>query len=475
MALNSSGPISLGGATTGQSINLELSQAATATISLNDTNARALAGVTSGQISISNFYGKSSATYFAFYASSPQLRVAATDSSNNFYPSGQNNSNNRGTWFRLSSAGANQQQVTTTTNSVAPSRAVITTDNVFVGLQPGSGTLSGITPSTLARSWSYNLTASGGYTYRLNNIVKGAGGLVYVQGSANLPEPCCNERPFGWIGKYNSSGTVQAGIRFDNGTGQQTAFYALGMDLAGTTGSATTYYYTGSAYVFGVLQFNTSLSVAWHRQLGAGSTWYPWVTAVDSTGSVYVGTGAGVFYTSYVYKFNSSGTYQWSRQIGSNSSSSIDAISIDKGAIDSSDNFYVAGYNGANYPNRVVLIAKYNSSGVLQWQRRLKSNNNANIQNFSIAPNGAMVICVGIGEFTPWPSTVWVLPADGSKTGTYSVGGRTWTYEVSSMPESALANTTSTVSAGVVSLTPGSSNFAWATTSSGDTTTTTIL
>jgi hypothetical protein len=60
MALNASGPISLGGSTTGQSINLELSQSATAQISLNDTNVRTLAAVASGAIIMpTNFYGKS--------------------------------------------------------------------------------------------------------------------------------------------------------------------------------------------------------------------------------------------------------------------------------------------------------------------------------------------------------------------------------------------------------------------------------
>jgi len=60
MTLNASGPISLGGATTGQSINLELGVSATALASINSTSFRTLAGVASGQISLSNFYGKSS-------------------------------------------------------------------------------------------------------------------------------------------------------------------------------------------------------------------------------------------------------------------------------------------------------------------------------------------------------------------------------------------------------------------------------
>jgi hypothetical protein len=59
MALGSTGAISLGGPSTGQSIALELGLSATATISLNDTVVRTLGGVASGEISLNNFFGKS--------------------------------------------------------------------------------------------------------------------------------------------------------------------------------------------------------------------------------------------------------------------------------------------------------------------------------------------------------------------------------------------------------------------------------
>lgn len=59
MTMNSSGPLSMGGSTVGQSINLELGQSATATISLNDANVRTLLQVPSGAISMSAAYGKS--------------------------------------------------------------------------------------------------------------------------------------------------------------------------------------------------------------------------------------------------------------------------------------------------------------------------------------------------------------------------------------------------------------------------------
>jgi hypothetical protein len=63
MPLNLSGPISLGGPTNGQSINLELGQGASAQVSLNDANVRTLAVVGSGAITMpTNFYGKGGAT-----------------------------------------------------------------------------------------------------------------------------------------------------------------------------------------------------------------------------------------------------------------------------------------------------------------------------------------------------------------------------------------------------------------------------
>lgn len=62
MTLNSSGPISLGGSTSGQSVNLELGNAGTAQISMNDAAVRTLTGKASGAVIMpTDFYGKSTA------------------------------------------------------------------------------------------------------------------------------------------------------------------------------------------------------------------------------------------------------------------------------------------------------------------------------------------------------------------------------------------------------------------------------
>lgn len=65
MTLASSGEISIGGSTANRSINLELGRSATATSSLGESALRTLAGVSSGAISLSSFYGKSNVTLAA--------------------------------------------------------------------------------------------------------------------------------------------------------------------------------------------------------------------------------------------------------------------------------------------------------------------------------------------------------------------------------------------------------------------------
>lgn len=83
MPLNTSGPISLGGATAGQSINLELSQPATSTVALNDTNVRTLAGVPgiSTQIVMpTDFYGKPIASGYALWVRTTPNRNMASGS-----------------------------------------------------------------------------------------------------------------------------------------------------------------------------------------------------------------------------------------------------------------------------------------------------------------------------------------------------------------------------------------------------------
>lgn len=63
MALASSGSISIGGSTSGRSINLELNRSATASSNLNESALRSLAQRSSGSVSLSHFHGKSNVAW----------------------------------------------------------------------------------------------------------------------------------------------------------------------------------------------------------------------------------------------------------------------------------------------------------------------------------------------------------------------------------------------------------------------------
>jgi hypothetical protein len=97
-------------------------------------------------------------------------------------------------------------------------------------------------------------------------------------------------------------------------------------------------------------------------------------TESDSSGNVYVvgntgNTGGGQL-DIFIAKYNSSGVIQWQRILG-NASYSDGSYNI---AIDSSSNVYVVGYTQPTGSLVQALVAKYNSSGTIQWQKNLVYN-----------------------------------------------------------------------------------------------------
>lgn len=84
MALNTTGAISLGGTTVGQSIEIELGGTGTTQISLNNTNVRALAGVPSGTITMpTDFWGKSTGTLYTTWTYRGETTVSRTSTARN--------------------------------------------------------------------------------------------------------------------------------------------------------------------------------------------------------------------------------------------------------------------------------------------------------------------------------------------------------------------------------------------------------
>ena len=110
--------------------------------------------------------------------------------------------------------------------------------------------------------------------------------------------------------------------------------------------------------------------------------------AVDGSGNVYVTgycTASGTDYDYATIKYNSSGVMQWEKRYNGPGNLNDYAISI---AIDVSGNVYVTGQSEGTGSNFDYATIKYNSSGVQQWVQRYNGPGNYADAARSIAVDG---------------------------------------------------------------------------------------
>lgn len=159
---------------------------------------------------------------------------------------------------------------------------------------------------------------------------------------------------------------------------------------------------------------------------------------LDSSQNIYC-CGTATYNTSgsdYILlsKFDTSGTLLWSRGLyNSNMNSNPSGYCV---AVDDADNMvYIIGsengYISSSYSR--IIVAKYNTSGVLQWQRFIGVTD----QNLSDDSNRPSAISVDSGNsfyvtiqsqsYSAF-SLVLKLPKDGSLTGTYTIPGTFLAY-----------------------------------------------
>jgi hypothetical protein len=153
--------------------------------------------------------------------------------------------------------------------------------------------------------------------------------------------------------------------------------------------------------------------------------------AVDGSGNIYAvgGLETSTATPPAIYKFNSSGTFQWAKILGS-------ATGVFNGvAIDSSNNVYACGNIGG-----IAVIASYDGSGNINWQRTFNGGVSEAFQSASIDSNGDLCLTGNTASDGQGSNDIFIvkLPSDGSLTGTYG----NFTYAVSTY-----TNGTGTVSA----------------------------
>ena len=272
------------------------------------------------------------------------------------------------------------------------------------------------------------------------NAIVDASGNLYVSGTAAKDSSDSNIL----IAKYNSSGTFQSSVQLGSSTTNTTERGGgIALDSSGVV------YIAGNSRPTSPLRnrfFVSKLDAAftqsqWQQAFINGNSNGDFASdvVVNSGGDVYA-TGQIVIGTDQIFvcKFNSSGTVQWQRSLGGASNNGGgNGITLDN----VSGDIYVCAYNNAagSYD---FIIAKYNSSGVLQWQRRLGGIGFDVCQSIQLDNLGNFYICGYVWNGTSNSLLVAKLPGDGSGTGTYSVGGVSLTYAVSSLTDAVTSFTT---------------------------------
>ena len=159
----------------------------------------------------------------------------------------------------------------------------------------------------------------------------------------------------------------------------------------------------------------------------------------DSSGNNYAfGQQGSSFYT-FIGKFDNAGAISWQRTLSYQTYQANTA-----GSIDTSGNSYVAFGNTAG----TVYVAKYNTSGTIQWQRSIVLTAGT-LTLKGIYPDSSNQLVV---SGTTGDNDIFIMkvPVDGSKTGSYTVGAKTFTYAASALTDAAGS---ATVSSGGVNAT----------------------
>jgi uncharacterized delta-60 repeat protein len=270
------------------------------------------------------------------------------------------------------------------------------------------------------------------------------------------------------LAKYNSSGTIQWQRILGGSSGEEG--YAIAIDssdnvyMLGFTGSAG-----AGSNDFLLVKYNSSGTIQWQRVLGGTGQDLGHSVAIDSSDNVYAfgpsssaGAGSNDF---LLVKYNSSGTVQWQRLLGGTGTDYGNAV-----AVDSVGNIYVAGFSySAGAGDFDFLIAKYNSSGTVQWQRLLGGSGRDFPFSIKLDALDNLYI-VGYTDSTGSGVRDFIiakLPSDGSLTGTYELDGVDIVYAASSLTSANgfLTAATSSLTGATSSLTPETSTLTAATSS----------
>lgn len=278
--------------------------------------------------------------------------------------------------------------------------------------------VAGYTPAVVALVMKFDPSGTVLWQRELN---AGSYNSVSVDSSGNV-YLCGYNSPGFLVTKYNGSGTLQWQKALSGPSGTLSAGQGVATDSSGNL-YVCGYSDQTSPYGAVLAKYSTSGTLLWQKRLSGGTAAYSYSVSVSPDGYVYIGgnfSPVGLPAEALIAKYDSSGNLQWQRAFGGNAT--VDNFGY---VFAASDGVYASGsYKPVSSGLYRQLIVKYSSSGDLQWQRYILTATQSFGRGVSSAVGSSFL-------YTGYDSTSVViakLPSNGDGQGTYDVGGVTTTY-----------------------------------------------
>ncbi len=198
--------------------------------------------------------------------------------------------------------------------------------------------------------------------------------------------------------------------------GTTTTIYKVRKDTAGN------YIALGNSTVSGtvgavLIKFDSSWNITWQNRIATSGSVGPSALTLDTSDNIYIAYNGEVTGESSLAKFNSSGTLQWARNIGKAGGAIGNLTTIIYNTVDGY--LYVGGRTGISGGGGPGLYAKYSTAGTVQWVKRFKPpgtyyGNLRNGQVFAMAHDSAGdVYIVGADFPSTWAGIVIKINSSG--------------------------------------------------------------
>jgi uncharacterized delta-60 repeat protein len=216
--------------------------------------------------------------------------------------------------------------------------------------------------------WSRSYNGPGNASDRARAIVVDASGNSYVTG---VSAGAASLSDYATL-KYDPDGNLIWEKRYNGPGNQNDSAWAMAMDGAGNVLVTGMSYSPGSGYDYFTIKYNPSGDTIWTRRFNGSGNGLDGAEAisVDAADNVYLtgrSTGIGSFTDYLTIKYNSSGVMQWNRRYNGTGNVHDKGVAV---GTDASGNVIVTGQSWSTPAKYDATTLQYDASGNLLWEDR---------------------------------------------------------------------------------------------------------